>query len=51
MVAKNPNTPIEVLSTLALDKSEDVCQWAATNPNTPIEVLAMLARDKSGDGA
>jgi 3-methyladenine DNA glycosylase AlkC len=47
-VAKNPNTPIEVLELLTKDKNMYVKCSVAKNPNTPIEVLKLLAKDKNG---
>ena len=44
-VAKNPNTPREVLIALAKD-TEYVRRGVARNPNTPREVLTALSRDK-----
>ena len=39
-VARNPNTPPEVLAKLAEDEYWDIRQAVAENPNTPPEVLA-----------
>jgi hypothetical protein len=44
-VAKNPNTPVEVLKELAKDEDYRVRQEVARNPNTPAEVLKELAKD------
>ena len=44
-LAKNPNTPSEVLKVLATDKDGYVRQYIAFNPNTPSEVLKVLATD------
>lgn len=44
-VAKNPNTPKEVLEKLADDKSEVVRYAVAKNPSTPKEVLEKLTND------
>jgi len=47
-IAENPNTPVELLTKLATDKSEDVRFAVAENPNTPVESLIKLATDKAG---
>ena len=45
-VAKNPNTPREVLTALAGDEYVYARIAVAKNPNTPRETLTALARDK-----
>ena len=45
IIAKDVNTPPEILAMLAKDGNEHVRQWVASNPNTPPEILAMLAKD------
>ena len=45
-LAKNTNTPIEVLKILSTDKDSGVRYWVASNPNTPIEVLKVLSTDE-----
>ena len=47
-VAKNPNTPIEILKDLATDDDYYVRWEVAENPNTPVETLKVLATDKNG---
>lgn len=44
-VAKNPSTPVHILSMLATDNNVEVRYELAKNPNTPIKVLAQLATD------
>ena len=44
-VAKNPNTPREVLTALSGDSWEYVRSFVARNPNTPREVLTALSGD------
>ena len=44
-VARNPNTPADVLTELAKDSDCDVRRYAAGNPNTPVDVLTELAKD------
>jgi hypothetical protein len=48
-LAKNPNTPPELLEVLATDEDWEVRYWVATNPNTPPEALKVLATDKYGN--
>ena len=45
-VAKNPNTPIDILTKLAEDENSDVRWGAIRNPNTPADILRELAEDK-----
>ena len=45
--AKNPNTPVSVLETLATDENCDVRRRAASNPNTPASTLETLATDEN----
>jgi len=47
LVAKNPNTPIEILTGLAQDQDKWVRQEVAKNPNTPTETLTKLAQDQN----
>ena len=42
-VAKNPNTPADVLTELAKDSDWEVRAKVAENPNTPADVLMKLA--------
>jgi hypothetical protein len=47
-LAKDPNTPVDVLEILA--KNEEywsVRRYVAWNPNTPVELLAELATDEN----
>ena len=44
-VAKNPNTPSELLIKFAEDKSWIMREVVAANPNTPGDVLSILAKD------
>ena len=44
-VARNPSTPIDVLTELAKDSDIVVRRRVACNPNTPIDVLTELAKD------
>ena len=46
-LAKNPNTPKEILTILSTDKDKIVRCWVAENLNTPKEVLTKLSTDKS----
>jgi 3-methyladenine DNA glycosylase AlkC len=46
-LAKNPNTPSEVLKVLATDENSYVRYCVAKNPNTPSEVLKVLATDEN----
>lgn len=48
-VARNPNTPVDVLTELAKDSHWAVRVSVACNPNTPAEVLAKLAKDSDFD--
>jgi hypothetical protein len=45
-LARNPNTPPEVLTILARDEDYWVRCGVARSPNTPPETLTILARDK-----
>ena len=45
-LAQNPNTPQEVLASLATDEYSGVRYGVTRNPNTPQEVLASLATDE-----
>ena len=45
-LAKNPNTPVEVLAALAKDEDYYVRYGVARNPNSPVGVLAELAKDE-----
>ena len=45
-LAKNPNTPTEILKVLATDKNVVVRYGVAQNPNTPVETLKVLATDE-----
>ncbi len=45
-VAKNSNTPVEVLRILADDEDSDVRYYIAQNPSTPAEALKTLAGDE-----
>ena len=45
-VAKNPNTPIDILTKLAEDENSDVRWEVVHNPNTPADILRELAEDK-----
>lgn len=45
-VARNPNTPKEVLKILSTDKYWSVRYWVACNSSTPTEVLIKLSIDK-----
>lgn len=44
-VARNPNTPVDVLIELEKDSDWVVRRYAACNPNMPVDVLAELAKD------
>jgi predicted DNA-binding WGR domain protein/3-methyladenine DNA glycosylase AlkC len=46
-VARNPNTPVAMLRTLAKDNHWDVRRAVADNPNTPVAVLDELKADKA----
>ena len=45
IIAKDVNTPPEILAMLAKDGDKVVRACVAENPNTPPEILAMLAKD------
>ena len=45
-LARNPNTPKEVLTILSKDESWGIRYWIADNLNTPKEVLKKLSKDK-----
>jgi hypothetical protein len=45
-VAKNPDTPLEILLQLAKDEDPSIRARVAENPNTPPEILARLAEDE-----
>ena len=48
-VAEHPNTPVEILHSLAQDK-DGVVRWkVAENPKTPVEILQSLAQDENDD--
>lgn len=40
--ARNPNTPVDVLTELAKDSEWYVRYYAARNPNTPADILTEL---------
>ena len=44
-VARNPNTPVELLRTLSTDSDEIVRRMVASNPATPPDTLRQLASD------
>ena len=46
-VAKNANTPPDILSLLANDHVCEVCRATAENENTPSAILSILANDQS----
>ena len=46
-LAKNPNTPVEVLAALAKDDDYYVRCGVARNANTPVGTLAELAKDEA----
>jgi hypothetical protein len=48
-IAKNRNTPVEVLQQLSGDEFKAVRKWVANNPNTSLETLVSLALDKDHD--
>ncbi len=48
-VARNPNTPADVLTELAKDSHSVVRKNAAGNPNMPADVLTELAKDSYCD--
>ncbi len=45
-VAKNPHTPIGILTTW-VRKEPQLRPWIAQNPNIPVQILEVLARDAS----
>ena len=49
ILARNPNTSVEILQQLAGDKSPNVRARVARNPNTPVEILQQLAGDEDFD--
>ena len=46
-LAKDPNTPKEVLKNLSKDEDLDIRESVAKNPNTPIDILTTLSKDKN----
>ena len=48
-VARNPNTPVDVLIELEKDSDWAVRRYAACTPNMPVDVLAELAKDSDFD--
>ncbi len=46
-LAKNPDTPVEILELLSKDKNYRVRCGVAENPSTPIEILKELANEKT----
>jgi Short C-terminal domain len=42
-IAANPHTPVDVLTSLSMDKASGVRRNIVSNPNTPIEVLEQMA--------
>ena len=44
-LARNPSTPIEILSKLAKNEDVQIRRGVAENPSTPIDSLEILARD------
>jgi hypothetical protein len=48
-VARNPNTPVEVLNILSKDSYDGVRRYVAQNPNTPVEMLNILSKDSYDD--
>ena len=48
-LAKNPNTPADVLAQLANRADFETKYSLAENPNTPADILAQLANDKDKD--
>jgi hypothetical protein len=49
MIARNPNTSVETLQTLATDEYSGVRCCVARNPKTPVEILQTLATDKNSN--
>lgn len=47
-VARNPNTPVDVLMELAKDSDIVVRRRVACNSNTPVDVLIELERTATG---
>ena len=47
-LAKDPNTPPEVLHGLAYHTHHSVRYWVAGNPNTPVSALEKLVNDEIG---
>ena len=45
-VASNPNTPVDLLEKLSLNKSGNIRWSVATNDNTPKSILDKLAKDR-----
>ena len=46
-LAKNPNTPVETLHSLATDEDSGVRWYVVQNPNTSPETLQTLATDEN----
>ena len=46
LVARHPETPIEILAHLSTDEDYEVRSAVAMNDSTPVEVLRRLAKDK-----
>ena len=49
LVARNPNTPVDVLTELAKDRDWYIRVSVAGNSNTPVDVLTELAKDRDCD--
>ena len=45
-LARNSNTPKEILIILSKDENYNIRYSVAYNPNTPVEVLTKLSKDK-----
>jgi hypothetical protein len=48
-LARNTNTPKEVLTILSKDEDRDVRYYVANNTSTPKEILTKLSKDKDRD--
>ena len=49
LVARDPNTPVDVLTELAKDSDWYIRCLVARNPSTPVDVLTELAKDSDCD--
>ena len=49
LIARDTNTPVDILVHLSRDKEEVVRIGIARNPNTPVDILVLLSQDEDED--